>query len=415
MTRIQGCRGCGSPDFEVVLDLGSTPLANSLRTREQIEHGVEERRYPLRLVWCPRCTLLQIDETVSPDELFRDYLYFSSFSDTMVRHAERLVTEIVGELSLGVEDLVIEVASNDGYLLQFYKRAGTQVLGIEPAENVADVARTERGIDTISEFFDERLARELAATGRRASVIHAHNVLAHVADLHGVLAGFAELLRSDGIAVIEFPYVHDMLEKTEFDTIYHEHLCYFSLTAIVHLFELHGLRVTDVARIPIHGGTLRVVGTRANSSNEPTPAVAELLAEEERWGVGSRAAYERFAQRVGQLRTELMSLLHDLKARGASIAAYGAAAKGSTLLNTFGIGRGTLDFVADRSTYKQGLFMPGVDIPIYAPERLLDEQPDYALLLTWNFADEILEQQAEYRERGGRFIVPVPQPTVLAP
>jgi hypothetical protein len=402
------CRSCGAADLYPVLSLGDTPLANSLLTADRLAEP--EPRYPLDLCLCRVCALVQITETVPPEILFRDYLYFSSFSDTMLRHAEELATRLVAERSLGEENLVAEAASNDGYLLGFYRALGVPVLGIEPARNIAAVAE-ERGIPTIAEFFDAELAARLAAEGRRPDVMHANNVLAHVADLDGFVEGIAIVLAEAGEAVIEAPYVKEMIDRCEFDTIYHEHLCYFSLTALDALFERHGLIVTNVERIPVHGGSLRVFVERKGA--RVSQRVHDLRAEEAAWGVSDPAPYEAFAARVSQLGHELTALLGRLKQEGRTIAAYGAAAKGSTLLNVFGIGTETLDFVADRSTAKIGRYMPGVHVRIDHPERLLEEMPDYLLLLAWNLADEIMSQQDEYRSRGGRFIVPVPAPEVV--
>jgi SAM-dependent methyltransferase len=397
------CRSCGATDLELVLALGRTPLANSLLTRDQLH--LPEPKYPLDLAYCPACTLIQITETVPPAQLFGEYLYFSSFSDTMLRHAEDLVSRLVDERRLNAQSLVVEIASNDGYLLQYYQRLGIPVLGIEPAKNVATAAE-ERGIPTLREFFGSELARGMHGRAQRADVLHAHNVLAHVADLNGVVRGIESLLKDGGVAVIEVPYIKELLDRCEFDTIYHEHLCYFSLTALVTLFARHGLVVEDVARIPIHGGSLQL---RVAKVAKPSTAVAELLAEEAGWGVRDAATYRAFGTRVEALKGSLLSLLARLKGRGDRIAAYGAAAKGSTLLNYAGIGKETIDFVVDRSPHKQGRFMPGVHLPIYAPERLLEEMPDHVLLLTWNLADEILEQQKAYRQLGGHFIIPVPE------
>ena len=402
------CRSCGAADLHPVLSLGSTPLANSLLTADQL--AGPEPAYPLDLCLCRVCALVQITETVPPDVLFRDYLYFSSFSDTMLRHAEELANRLTTDRGLGAESLVAEAASNDGYLLGFYRALGVPVLGIEPARNVALVAE-ERGIPTIAEFFDARLAQRLAAEGRRPDVFHANNVLAHVADLNGFVEGIAIVLAEGGEAVIEAPYVKEMIDRCEFDTIYHEHLCYFSLTALDALFERHGLVVADVERIPVHGGSLRVFVRRRGAS--VARGVHDLRAEEAGWCVSDPAPYEAFAARVAQLGQELTALLGRLKSEGRTIAAYGAAAKGSTLLNVFGIGTETLDFVVDRSTVKIGRYMPGVHLRIDPPERLLEKMPDYLLLLAWNLADEIMSQQDEYRTRGGRFIVPVPVPEVV--
>jgi SAM-dependent methyltransferase len=393
-----------------VLDLGVTPLANSL---VQEASQPAEPRFPLQLVFCPGCALVQITETVPPEILFRDYVYFSSFSDTMTAHARDLVRRFAAGRGLGASSLALEIASNDGYLLQHYKGLGIPVLGIEPAENVARIAVEKRGVRTLAEFFGLPLARRLRGEGIEADVVHANNVLAHVADLNGFVAGIREILKPEGMAALEFPYLGDMVDHCEFDTIYHEHLCYFSLTAIANLFARHGLKVIDVEKVAIHGGSLLLQAARAESSQAPTAAVEALLAEERRQGMTSFGYYEGFSQRVLDLKKDLRALLARLKGEGRSIAAYGAAAKGSTLLNTFGIGTETLDFVADRSTYKQGRFMPGVRVPIVQPERLREAQPDYTLLLTWNFADEILRQQAEYRRAGGKFIIPVPDVRVV--
>jgi len=407
MTTQTLCRSCQETGLSMVLSLGATPLANSLLTTEQLD--ATEPTYPLDLVFCPRCTLVQITETVPPEQLFGDYLYFSSFSDTMLQHAQALVARLIPERQLGAVSLIIEIASNDGYLLQYYRDAGVPVLGVEPARNIARVAE-ERGITTLCRFFDLAVAQQMVRDGQQADVIHAHNVLAHVADLNGVVAGMATLLKPNGIAVIEVPYVKDLIDHVEFDTIYHEHLCYFSLTSLDRLFRRHGLAIVDVERLPIHGGSLRLfVGKNA----EATAKVRAMLAEEEAWGVSDLAYYQGFGGAVAALRHNLRALLGDLKARGKKIAAYGASAKGSTLLNYCGIGRETLEFVVDRSTVKQGHYTPGTRLPIDAPEKLVNAMPDYTLLLTWNFADEILAQQQAYRERGGRFIVPVPEPRVV--
>jgi hypothetical protein len=404
------CRSCGARALDPVLSLGEMPLANALLSECQIE--APEETFPLELVFCKSCALVQITETVPPAKLFEEYLYFSSFSDSMVSHARQLAERLIRALNLDGTSLVVEVASNDGYLLQHYLQAGIPVLGVEPAGNVADVAR-RKGIPTVSEFFGTELSDTLVSQGRRANLVHAHNVLAHVADLNGFARGVRLLLTEDGAAVVEVPYVKDMLDRLEFDTIYHEHLCYFSFTALDRLFRRHDLATVDVDRVPIHGGSLQVTARPGRAGIARSAAVDELLAEEAGWGVDRLEAYAGFAARVEELRVSLRGLLADLKGEGKRIAAYGAAAKGSTLLNSFGIEGDTIDYVVDRSTYKQGLYMPGVHLPIYAPGKLLEEQPDYVLMLTWNFADEILEQQAEYRARGGRFILPLPEPTVV--
>ena len=407
------CRSCGKQELITILSLGKTPLANALLTREQLDEM--EQTFDLDLVFCPSCFLVQITETVPPEQLFREYFYLSSFSETMLRHSEENVHELIESRNLNGESFVIEIASNDGYLLQYYKRAGIPVLGIEPARNIAQTA-VERGIPTVCEFFDAELARKLTAEGKRADVVHANNVLAHVSDLNGFVNGVELLLKDEGVAVIEVPYVKDMIDRHEFDTIYHEHLCYFSLTALEHLFRRHHLLIEDVKRLDIHGGTLRVYVRKQNKDSNLRSAVpgiaGKMLAEEVPW-VSKEEFYRGFGEDVERLRVELLSMLARLKAEGKRIAVYGASAKGSTLMNYFGLGRPLLDFVVDRSTIKQGHYTPGTHLPIYSPAVLLEEKPDYVLLLTWNFADEILQQQAEYRKQGGRFIIPIPEVRVV--
>jgi SAM-dependent methyltransferase len=411
MSTITACRACDGTKLTMVLSLGETPLANSLV--EPAKRAEPEPRFPLDLVLCEGCALLQITETVPPEIMFRDYRYFSSFSETMLKHAKTIADRLVKERSLGPTSLAAEIASNDGYLLKNYVAQGVPVLGIEPARNVAVVAE-ENGVRTIVEFFGRELGADLAAKGSRADVLHANNVMAHVPDIRGVLAGAQAFLKPDGVFVMESPYVKPMLDHCEFDTIYHEHLFYWSITALGAVAKSVGLEITDVEQLAIHGGSVRVFMQRADRPNKQpeSAAVTALLAEEQAWGVSRPETYRAFAARVGGIKEELVALLQKLKAEGKTIAAYGAAAKGSTLLNHFGIGSDVIDFVADRSTHKQGRLMPGVNIPIVAPEELTKRRPDYCLLLTWNFADEILAQQAAYREGGGKFIVPVPKVTV---
>lgn len=398
------CRSCGNANLEEVLSLGDLPLANALLKAEQLADP--EPRFPLDLVLCPNCSLLQITATVPREMLFRNYPYFSSFSDTMLRHAQALAENLTSSLKLTSESLVIEVASNDGYLLQYFKSMGIPVLGIEPATNIACVAEA-KGIQTINEFFDDQLAAKLRQQGKQADVIIGNNVLAHVAYLHEFVEGVRLLLKPHGTAVFEVAYARETIDQCEFDQIYHEHLCYYSLTALVYLFALHGLKVIDAEVITIHGGSLRIY-VRAPDHAHPSERMSALLEEERTWGIKDKNAYADFVAQVEAKRESLLALLRELKTAGKRIAGYGAAAKGAVMLNAFGIGPELLDYVVDRSTYKQGLYMPGCHLPIYAPERLLVNRPDYTLMLAWNFKNEILEQQLAYRQAGGRFIIPVP-------
>lgn len=401
------CRACGHVT-EPFLAFGELPLANAL-----VPVGTkDEARFPLTMTFCSNCTLVQLAESVDPDSLFRHYVYLSSNSPAFLEHARVLTGRLIEECALGTGSLVIEIASNDGYLLKNYRDAGIQVLGIEPARNIAEVAQ-KAGISTVNEFFSTDLAKGLRREGKLADIIHANNVLAHVPDLRGFVTGLATVLKPNGTVVIEVPYVRDMLEKLEFDTAYHEHLFYFALTPLVALFAKSGLDIFRVERIPVHGGSLRIFARHLGAA-QPESSVADMLALEKEWGVGDAALYRRFRDSVLAFKPTLAAFLGKLRAEGKSVAAYGASAKGATLLNYCGVDHTVLDFVVDRSTTKQGFAMPGVQLPIFAPEELLQRQPDYVLLLAWNFVDEIARQQAEYLRRGGRFIVPVPKPHIFS-
>lgn len=409
MTAIQRCRSCGHSPLETILDLGRQPLANALRTEEQLKEP--EKTFPLVLVWCPKCTLLQITENVSAETLFANYFYLSSYSDAFLKHCATLAYRLVDERALGSDSLVVDIASNDGYLLRFYQGTSIPVLGIEPARNIAAIA-LKKGIPTLNAFFTLREARRLVSDGKQADIIHAHNVMPHVADQRDFAAGIAALLKPNGIAVIEFAYAIDTIENGEFDQIYHEHMCYFSLTAFTSLCEQCALTVVRVERLHIHGGSLRVFLAHTAEA-EPDSTVQELLAKEQAWGVSRVAPYRTFADRTVALRLELLTLLRELKAQGKRIAVYGASAKGSTLMNYVGIDQSLVEYIVDRSTMKQGRYAPGTNLRIYSVKKLLRDRPDYVLLLTWNFADEILAQQERYRAWGGKFIIPVPKPTVV--
>lgn len=400
---IDACRSCGGSDLASVIDLGLQPLANAYPT---LSDATPEARYPLAVCRCRDCSLVQLTGTVEPSLMFDDYPYFSSYSDTAVESARRLANRLVDEGSLGADDLVVEVASNDGYLLQHYLARGVPVLGIEPARNIAVVAE-DRGIRTLPEYFTSPLASKLGEDGLQASVLHANNVMAHVPDIHDFIGGIAYLLRPEGAAFVESPYLPHLIDGRQFDTIYHEHVFYYSLTAVTTLVEQHGLVVADVEHIPLHGGSVRY--TLRHSGAKSTEAVSALLNEEQRRGIGTDEYYDGFSARVAELRSELNTLLADLKQSGAAIGAYGAAAKGTVLLNHFGIDGNIIDFVADRNVHKQGRRMPGVGIPIVDPSELLARRPDYTVLLVWNFVEEVLHQQRAYREAGGRFVLPAPQ------
>ena len=402
------CRACGAPGITGFLDLGCTPLADRLVAYDQL-HATEPC-FPLRVGCCQRCSLVQLLETVPPRQLFcEDYPYYSSVSDAWLAHSRRNVEGLIRDRGLDANSRVVEIASNDGYLLQYYRDAGISVLGIDPAEGPARRA-VALGIPTRICFFDAELGRELAASGVSADVVHANNVLAHVPDPNDFLEGVSRILKSDGCAVFEHPYLRDLMEHTQFDTIYHEHVCYFSVTSLDRLLRPHGLYLQDVTRLETHGGSIRSLVGRQDT---PSSRVTSMLSEEQQLGMNDPAYYRDFAGRVHLLCDELRALLRDLRAGGYRIAAYGAAAKGSTLLQVAGIGTDSLDFVVDRNVHKHGKYMPGNHIPILPVGELEARMPDYTLLLSWNLGGEILEQQREYRRKGGRFVIPVPRPCVL--
>jgi SAM-dependent methyltransferase len=405
MKELSPCRSCGSIQCRLVLDLGQQPLANRLLRPDEL--STFEPRFPLRLQICTACWLLQIADDVPPADLFSEYLYFSSFSDTMLNHARQAAERYRADYSLGQGSFVIEIASNDGYLLRNFVTCGIPCLGIEPAENIARVAR-EHGVRTRTEFFGDALAERLVSEGQAADLVLGNNVFAHAPNPNDFVAGLQRVLKPGGHVILEFPYALDFLERCEFDTVYHEHVFYFTLTALQPLFHRHRLALTRIERLPIHGGSLRLFAARIGE-HPVQESVDAALREEATAGIRSPEPYARFARRARDLREELRTLLGQLRAAGRRVAAYGASAKGSTLLNFLELAPGTIEFVVDRSPHKQGRYTPGTHLPIHPPEHLRAEQPDFTLLLTWNFADEILRQQQAYRDRGGRFIVPLPE------
>jgi novobiocin biosynthesis protein NovU/D-mycarose 3-C-methyltransferase len=404
------CRVCDGRAVDVFLDLGRLPLANRFLRPEQL--GEPEPMFPLRVGLCRDCGLVQLDEDVPRETLFRDYVYVSGTSELVRRHADRLAKTLSRRLGLGSRDLVLEAASNDGLFLQAFHRHGVRVLGVEPAANIAARARAD-GVDTVAEFFDAATAARLRREHGPARLFLARHVLAHVSDLHGFLAGVKEVLAKDGVALIEVPHAGAMVDRLAFDTIYHEHLCYFSLAVLQRLFARFGLAVVDATRLPIHGGSLLVEVAHDDGPYQLRGRVERLLERERQRGLAALATWRRFAKRVVRLREEVPAFLDQLRANGLRLAGYGAPAKGNTLLCYCGIGTDRLPYLVDKSPFKQGLLTPGQHLPVHDPRRLLEDRPDAVLILAWNFAEEIVAQQAEYRRCGGRFIVPVPRPRFL--
>jgi nucleoside-diphosphate-sugar epimerase/SAM-dependent methyltransferase len=403
------CISCDQVGMTPILDLGLMPLSDGLLQEAQLSRP--ESLMPLRLGLCPSCGLAQLLEVRPAQEMFGpDYVYFSSVSQTLLEHSSLHASSLMETLGLGAESLVVEIASNDGYMLRNFRDAGIPVLGIDPAPEPARKA-IALGIDTINDFFGEALAQRLAGEGRRADLVIANNVIAHVEDQNDVVAGIAALLKPEGRVVVEFPYVRDLIEQGQFDTIYHEHRCYFSVDSARTLFERHGLHLNDVVRVPIHGGSLRLTFGKVAHA---TPAVAEILDEEARIGLHEPAFFDDFARKVRAFRNDARRMIEQMKASGSRIAGYGAAAKGTIMLNYLGLDSSVIEYVVDRNPLKQGRYMPGVRVPVVGPERLSDAPPDVLMILPWNFRDEIVAQQQEFVGRGGRILVPIPDLEIVA-
>ena len=401
------CRFCHEELRHTFVDLGKTPLSNSYLAAADLQRA--EPMYPLHAYVCAACYLVQLEEFETPENIFSDYAYFSSYSETWLKHAENYARKMVERFAYHAASLVVEVASNDGYLLQYFKAKGIPVLGIEPARNVAVIAEA-KGIQTATKFFSEKTATELAQTGHGADLLLGNNVLAHVPDLNDFVEGLRILLKPTGVITMEFPHLLKLIEGNQFDTIYHEHFSYFSLTTVERVFAAHQLVLFDVEELPTHGGSLRIYARHAADVSKPIlPSVSDLRKREEEAGITSLALYQSFSGKVIETRRKLIEFLDGAKQAGKRIVGYGAPAKGNTLLNYCGIGVNYLDYTVDRSPYKQGRFLPGSRIPIYAPDRIFETKPGYVLILPWNLKDEVIQQMRSIGNWGGRFVVPIPQ------
>jgi 2-polyprenyl-3-methyl-5-hydroxy-6-metoxy-1,4-benzoquinol methylase len=403
------CRFCAAPLTEVFADLGMSPPSNSYLTPEQAM--AMEPTYPLFAWVCSKCLLVQLQEFETPDEIFSDYAYFSSYSSSWLAHAERYVEQMIGSYRIGPGSQVVEIASNDGYLLQYFAKRGVPVLGIEPAANVAQAAEA-KGVPTRVQFFGRETARAVAAE-RQADLLLGNNVLAHVPDLNDFVAGMKILLAPGGVITMEFPHLMRLVDEHQFDTIYHEHFSYFSFLTASELFAAHGLRLFDVEEIPTHGGSLRIHGCHAEAERRTSPRTRALLERERAAGYGELELYRRFARELPAEKRQITTFLLGLKEQGLSVAGYGAAAKGNTLLNYCGLRGDVFDYVVDLNPHKQNHLLPGSHIPVRAPEALRETQPDVVVILPWNLREEIVEQHAYVREWGGRFAARSPEMRLL--
>jgi len=410
MAAAKRCRFCGSGLQRTFVDLGLSPLCETYPSSADLNRG--ETYYPLHVLVCENCWLVQLYEFETPEKIFSEYPYFSSFSDSWLKHCDKYCEAMKARFGLGGHSFVVEVASNDGYLLQYFVKRGVPVLGIEPAANVARVA-VEKSVPTLVRFFGTKLAKELAAEGRYADLVLGNNVLAQVPDLNDFVEGLKVILKPEGVLTLEFPHLLQLIQLNEFDTIYHEHFSYFSLLSTIKIMEAHGLKVFDVEELRSHGGSLRVYASRVESKTHPIePNVCKVLADEAQAGLDTVEGYAGFSQQVKETKLALVDFLLSAAMQGKKVAGYGAPGKSATLLHYCGIGKDLIEYTVDRSPYKQGRFLPGSRIPIYHPDRIGETKPEYVMILPWNLKDEIIKQLEFIREWGGSFVVPVPKVTV---
>jgi hypothetical protein len=407
-----GCRFCGAKIEHTFVDLGMSPLCESYLSKDHLNQM--EAFYPLHVYVCSECFLVQLQEYVTPEHIFSDYAYFSSYSDSWLAHAKKYTDQMAQRFGINTQSLVVELASNDGYLLQYFLQKEVPVLGVEPAANVADVAQ-RKGISTLVKFFGTQVAKELVASGNRADLLLGNNVLAQVPDINDFVAGMKILLKPTGVITMEFPHLQRLMEQNQFDTIYHEHFSYFSLITVEKLFAAHEMTIFDVEELPTHGGSLRIYARHREDSSKPaSDQVSQLRLREQAMGFMELATYSRFAEQVKETKRRLLQFLIEAKREGKKIAGYGAPGKGNTLLNYCAIRTDFLDYTVDRNPHKHGRFLPGTHVPIYPPERIQETRPDFLLILPWNLKDEIMNQNAFIREWGGKFVVPIPEVKVYA-
>jgi len=406
------CRFCGNPLIHSIVDLGMQPLSESYVTSEQL-NGMEAF-YPIQAFVCDHCFLVQVPEIVSGEAIYSYYAYFSSYSDSWLQHVQEYTEMIVDRLSLNKEDHVVEIASNDGYLLQYFMAKGIRILGVEPAANIAEVA-VQKGIPTVVKFFGQAAAKDLIDDGIRADLLIGNNVLAHVPDLNDFVKGLKIILQSDGVITMEFSHLMRLIEGNQFDQIYQEHYSYFSFFTVQKIFAAHGLTIFDVEELPTHGGSLRIYARHTEDNSRPVASSVPILLEQEiAAGFTQVKTYQAFSERVKETKRKLLEFLIQAKREGKQIVSYGAPAKGTTLLNYCGIREDFIDYTVDRNTYKQGKFLPGIHIPILAPEKIAETRPDYILILPWNLKDEIMQQLSYVREWGAQFVIPIPEVSVLS-